>query len=145
MAGTLSLDTICNSALFFSGKWSPDLKRNQSQQALSLIITKLYWQCKENIFRGNPFHAKIQASHAALAASLGLTREWVCKLIGRLRDAGWITTEAPRRPDGKLREITIFRPGGKVQEAVSHAHEVHTAPTEPCEQFFTENSYFFYF
>jgi hypothetical protein len=113
---SISLDSIANAATYFSGQWSKDLKRNQSQQVLILIITKFYWQCKENIFRGNPFHARTRASHAALSASLGLTREWTCKLIARLREAKWITTYAPRRLDGKLREITIFRPGGKLKK-----------------------------
>jgi ferredoxin-NADP reductase len=60
---------------------------------------------------GSLFHGKAQASHAALGASLGLTREWTGKLLKKLRDAKWIETYAPRRPDGKLREIMIYRPG----------------------------------
>jgi hypothetical protein len=112
----LSLDGIANSASFFSGKWTPALKRNQSQQLLTLLITKFYWLCKENLFTGNPFQARTQASHAALAASLDLSREWTCKLVAVLRESGWIETFAPRRPDGKLREITIFRPGRKLKK-----------------------------
>jgi hypothetical protein len=113
---TISLDSIANSATYFSGKWTPELKRNQSQQVLTLLLNKFYWSCRTNIFRGNPFHARVQASHAALAATLDLSREWTCKCIGRLRKTKWVETYAPRRPDGKLREVTIFRPGGKLKK-----------------------------
>jgi hypothetical protein len=116
MSPTLTLDSIANSATFFSGKWTPALKRNQSQQLLLLIISKFYWMSKGNIFNGNPFHAKTQSSHAALAATLGLSREWVCKLAALLREAGWFETYAPRRPDGKLREVTLFRPGRRLKK-----------------------------
>ena len=74
---SIPLDTLANSASYFSGKWTRELKRNQSQQLLGLLITKMYWGVRDNLFRtGNPFHAKIRASHASLAASLELSREW---------------------------------------------------------------------
>jgi hypothetical protein len=105
MAGSISLDTIISSAVFFAAKWNPDLKRSQSRDILRAIINKLY-----GANRGAIFHAQARCSHAGLAATLDLSREWTCKLIGRLRDTGWIQTSAPRRPDG-TQEITIFRPG----------------------------------
>lgn len=105
----LSLDTILSAAFFFSGKWTPALKRNQSGETLRLILCKLY-----GASRGSLFHARVRCSHAALAASLDLSREWTCKLIARLRVAGWITTEARRLPDGK-QEVTIFRPGATLK------------------------------
>jgi hypothetical protein len=104
-SGVLALDTILSAAFFFSGKWTPTLKRNQSGETLRLILCKLY-----GASRGSLFHARMRCSHAALADSLDLSREWTCKLIARLREARWITTEARRLPDGK-QEITIFRAG----------------------------------
>jgi DNA-binding Lrp family transcriptional regulator len=101
----LTLDTILSATVFFSGKWTPALKRNQSGETLRLILCKLY-----GASRGSLFHAQMRCSHAALADSLDLSREWVCKLISRLRESGWITTEARRLPDGK-QEVTIFRAG----------------------------------
>src|SRR5215203_5918042 len=106
---TLTLDTILSAISFFSGKWTPALKRNQSGETLRLILCKLY-----GASRGSLFHAQARCSHAALADSLDLSREWVCKLIARLREAGWITTEARRLPDGK-QEITIFRAGAMLK------------------------------
>jgi hypothetical protein len=102
---TLALDSILSATFFFSGKWTPALKRNQSGETLRLILCKLY-----GANRGSLFHARLRCSHAALADSLDLSREWTCKLIARLREAGWITTEARRLPDGK-QEVTIFRAG----------------------------------
>jgi DNA-binding Lrp family transcriptional regulator len=105
----LTLDTLISATAFFSGRWSPALKRNQSGETLRLILCKLY-----GASRGSLFHARMRCSHEALADSLDLSREWVCKLIARLREAGWITTEAPRLPDGK-QEVTIFRPGAMLK------------------------------
>ena len=111
MAGqsTLSLDTIINSASFFAAKWTPILKRSQSRDVLRAIINKLY-----GANRGAIFHAQARSSHAGLAATLNLSREWTCKLIGRLREAGWIKTHAPRMSDGR-QEVTIFRPGPQLK------------------------------
>jgi DNA-binding Lrp family transcriptional regulator len=102
---TLTLDTILSATFFFSGKWTPALKRNQSRDVLRSILCKLY-----GANRGSLFHTRLRVSHAAIADSVDLSREWVCKLISRLRESGWITTEARRLPDGK-QEITIFRAG----------------------------------
>jgi hypothetical protein len=99
------LDTLTSSATHFAGKWDPALKRNQSRDVLRLVIAKL---C--GVSHGHVFSAHVRASHAALGDTVGLSREWTCKLIARLREAGWIRTEAPRLPDG-TQEITIFRPG----------------------------------
>lgn len=101
----LTLDQIWSATFYFSGTWTPALKRSQARDTLRLIINKLF-----GANRGSLFHARVRCSHAALADSLDLSREWTCKLIARLREAGWITTEARRLPDGK-QEITIFRAG----------------------------------
>src|SRR5829696_6211830 len=106
---TLTLDTILSATFFFSGKWTPALKRNQSGETLRLILCKLY-----GASRGSLFHAQVRCSHVALADSLDLSREWTCKLIARLRASGWITTEARRLPNGK-QEITIFRAGAMLK------------------------------
>ena len=105
MANLISLDTILSGAFFFAGKWCPELKRNQSRDVLRLVLAKLYGASK-----GNPFYARVRASHASLAADLGLSREWTCKLIARLRATGWLSTVSLRLHDG-TQEITLFRPG----------------------------------
>lgn len=125
---TISLDSIANAATYFSGKWNPELKRNQSQQLLTLILDKLYWPTRANIFRGNPFHARIQASHAALGETLELSRVWICKLTRKLRDAKWIETYAPRKPNGKYQEVTIYRPGKKLKKLLVMLLKSHQRP-----------------
>lgn len=105
----LNLDTIISSSFFFAGQWTPELKRNQSRDLLRLVLSKMYFPSQ-----GNLFHARIRASDAALADSLGLSREWTNTLKGRLCKAKWITTEAPRLPDGK-QEITIIRVGKRLK------------------------------
>lgn len=101
----LALDAICNASFFFAGEWSPALKRNQSRDLLRHLLCRLYGASK-----GQLFHARLRASHASLAAELDLSREWVCKLSGRLQEAKWIEYTALRLPDGK-HEIGCFRPG----------------------------------
>lgn len=110
MPSILSLDTISNAATYFAGQWSPALKLNQSRDLLRLVLSKMYFPSQ-----GNLFHARIRASHAALADSLDLSREWTCKLVGRLRAERWLETSAPRLPDGK-QEISIFRPGRRLKK-----------------------------
>jgi hypothetical protein len=104
--GALSLDAICNSATYFSGKWSPELRRNQSRDVLRTVLSKLY-----GASHGSLFHARMRCSHAALAGACGLSREWTCKLVARLRAAGWVDTHAPRLAEGKQQEVSTFRPG----------------------------------
>lgn len=105
----LTLDTITSAAFFFAGRWTPALRRNQSRDVLRLVTCKLFGSS-----RGSLFHARMRCSHAALADSLNLSREWTCKLIARLREARWITTDARHLPDGK-QEITIFRAGSAMK------------------------------
>jgi Crp-like helix-turn-helix domain len=101
----LTLDAICNAAFYFAGEWSPALKRNQSRDLLRHVLCRLHGASK-----GQLFHARLRASHASLAHAVGLSREWVCKLSGRLVAAGWIEYTALRLPDGTY-EIGVFRPG----------------------------------
>jgi hypothetical protein len=104
-ASSITLDTLANAANFFAGKWSPELKRNQSRDVLRAVINKLY-----GASRGSMFYARMKCSHAALAATVDLSRPWTSELISRLRDAGWLRSSAPRLPDG-TQEISTFRPG----------------------------------
>jgi hypothetical protein len=103
---TLSLDTLVSSGLYFVGQWSPSLKRSQARDVFRLILNKLY-----GASQGSMFHARMRCSHAALAAKCDLSREWTCTLVGRLRQAGWIETEAPRLPGSQHQDITRFKPG----------------------------------
>jgi hypothetical protein len=109
MGRELALDNILSASFFFVGKWSPDLARNRSRDLLRHLLCRLYGASK-----GQLFHARIRASHASLGAELDLSREWVCKLGQRLKDAGWIDYRALRLPDGTF-EIGVFSVGRQLK------------------------------
>lgn len=105
----LTLDNIISAATYFFRRWTPSSRLNQSFEVLRTITCKLF-----GASRGSLFSARMRCSHAAIATELELSREWVCELVQRLRRWGWITTEAPRLPDG-TQEITTFRAGGMLK------------------------------
>jgi len=106
---TLALDNILSAAHFFAGKWTPELKRNQSRDVLRHLLCRMY-----GVSKGNPFHATLRTSQTSIAATAELSREWTCTLIGRLCEAGWLSYYVPRLPDGHF-EIGVFRPGKKLK------------------------------
>jgi hypothetical protein len=101
----LTLDNIVSATSFFAGKWTPALKRSQARDLLRLVVCKLY-----GVSHGQVFHAHVRASQSALAADLGMSREWCNHLVGRLVDARWVCYTTVRLPTGKF-EIGVFRPG----------------------------------
>ena len=105
----LALDNILSAAHFFVGKWTPALKRNQSRDILRHLLCRMY-----GVSKGNPFHATLRTSQPSIAVATSLSREWSCKLIGRLCDAGWLAYYAPRLPDGHF-EVGVFRPGKRLK------------------------------
>jgi hypothetical protein len=105
----LALDTVLSSLWWALGKWTPELTRNRSDRLLRLLTLKLH-----GASRGDLFHARIQASQEGLAHELGLSREWVNKLLAKLSAAGWIHSYAPRLPDGQYLPCLI-RPGGQMK------------------------------
>jgi hypothetical protein len=109
MGGALALDNVLSAAHFFAGKWSPELKRNQSRDILRHLLCRMY-----GVSRGNPFHATLRTSHASIAAATNLSREWTCKLLARIRAEGWLSYYAPRLPDGHF-EVGVFRPGRRLK------------------------------
>lgn len=131
---SLSLDTVNAAATYFSAKWEPSLKRSQSRDVLTAIISKLY-----GVSHGHIFSAHVRCSHSALANTLNLSREWTCKLIARLRSAGWVRTQALRLPDGK-QEITTFKPGRMLKRLLvmllksKQRQTPHTSRVNDCPQ-----------
>jgi hypothetical protein len=109
MGRELALDNIQSAAFFFSGKWTPGLRRNQSRDLLRHLLCRLYGASK-----GSLFHARIRASHADLGHELGLSREWVCKLGQRLQGSGWVQYRALRLPDGTY-EVGVFSAGRQLK------------------------------
>jgi DNA-binding Lrp family transcriptional regulator len=106
---TVSLDNIISALTWALPRWTPALKRNQSRDLLRLLICKLY-----GAHNGNLWQARVQASHDALAARIGISREWTCKLIARLVEAGWIHSHAPRLSNGRYLPC-LFSPGPQLK------------------------------
>jgi DNA-binding Lrp family transcriptional regulator len=106
---TVSLDNIISALTWALPRWTPALKRNQSRDLLRLLICKLY-----GAHSGNLWQARVQASHDALAARIGISREWTCKLTARLVEAGWIHSYAPRLSNGRYLPC-LFSPGPQLK------------------------------
>jgi len=108
-SGILALDTILSATQFFVGKWSPDLKGNQSRDALRFLLCRLY-----DKGRGQLMNAQLPLAQTTLANKLDLSRQWVGELVGRLRDAGWIDYYSPKLGDG-TNGSTVFRIGPQLK------------------------------
>lgn len=108
-AGVLALDNLLSATLFFAGKWTPDLRRNQSRDLLRYLVCKLYDQS-----RGKLNAASVTVSQSTLARKMGISRQWVGTLLTRLRQRGWIEFASPILPDG-MRGSTVFRMGPQLQ------------------------------
>src|SRR5262245_39003145 len=105
----LALDVVLSACFFFTGKWTPALKRNQSRDLLRFLLCRLYDQS-----RGQLVHGQVTLAQATLACKLGLSRQWVGILLARLQEAGWIEYYAPVLDDG-MRGSTIFRVGRQLK------------------------------
>lgn len=121
----LALDNILSASFFFAGKWTPELKRSQARDLLRLVVCKLY-----GVSHGHVFHAHVRVSQSALAADLGISREWCNHLVGRLIAARWVHYTTVRLPTGKF-EIGVFRPGRTLKRLLCvlwgyrHRHRHH--------------------
>src|SRR5262245_53870999 len=99
----LALDVVLSACFYFTGKWAPALKRNQSRDLLRFLLCRLYDES-----RGQLVHGQVTLAQGTLARKLGLSRQWVGILLERLQQAGWIEYTAPVLDDG-MRGSTIFR------------------------------------
>jgi DNA-binding Lrp family transcriptional regulator len=107
--GVLALDNILSAVFFFTGKWCPELKGNQSRDLLRFLLCRLYDQS-----RGQVVNAQLTLAQGTLARKLGLSRQWVGALLERLQETGWIEYYAPVLSEG-MRGSTIFRAGRQLK------------------------------
>ncbi len=108
----LTLDNILSASIFFVGKWTPELKRNQSRDLLRFLLCKLYDQN-----RGELRTAHIILAQTTLARKSGLSRQWVGILLSRLQSGGWIEFSSPIL-EGGMRGSTVFRIGRQLQRVL---------------------------
>jgi len=118
----LALDNILSATFFFAGKWTPGFKRNQARDVLRFLLCRLYDQG-----RGRLMLAEVTLAQTTLARKLGLSRQWVGILLGRLQDAGWLECYAPTLDDG-MRGSMIFRAGRQLKRLL-----VMLGKAKPCK------------
>src|SRR5215813_10225905 len=109
---TFTLDNILSASLFFVGKWTPELRRNQSRDIFRFLVCKLYDKS-----RGKLHIAHITFAQTTLARKLGLSRQWVGTLLTRLQSEGWIEFTAPVLGDG-MRGATVFQIGRQLRRVL---------------------------
>jgi hypothetical protein len=61
-SGVLALDVVWSAVFFFTGKWTPTLKRNQSRDLLRFLLCRLYDQS-----RGQLMNAHLTLAQGTLA------------------------------------------------------------------------------
>jgi Mn-dependent DtxR family transcriptional regulator len=101
----LALDTVLSATFFFVGKWTPDLRRNQSRDLLRFLLCRLYDQSRGQLMEG-----QLALAQGTLARKLGLSRQWVGTLVQRLEDEGWLEYSSPKLADG-TNGSTVWRVG----------------------------------
>jgi hypothetical protein len=132
-SGILSQDTIQNRARYVLQAQHPDLARTKALGLLLLVIGKLYDSGKGNVFRG-----VIRIAHGQLATheTVHCSRPWTCHLVGRLRDARFLSVTYLRTPDGKF-EQGIYRAGPllkKIVVALLKLHFPRAKDKRPCSR-----------
>jgi len=108
----LSVDNIISALSYRLRRWDKPLSRTAASELLRTFVCRFYGQTPTNIFR-----SRIRSSQAALADHAGISREWTCTLLGRMRSSGWIEYRAVRQQDGRFAPI-VFRAGKKLKRLI---------------------------
>ncbi len=104
-SGTLTLDQIWSATSTFTVKWSRGLESNKAHRVLHYLLCRLYDEG-----RGQLVNASLTLAQTTLSKKLGISRQWVGELVGRLERTGWLEHSSPKLPDG-TNSSTIFRAG----------------------------------
>src|SRR4026207_1649501 len=104
-SGVLALDTILSATDFFSTKWSQGIESNKAGRVLRFLVCRLYDEG-----RGQLVNAQLTLAQTTLSKKLGISRQWIGELVGRLAREGWLEHYSPKLPDG-TNGSTIFRVG----------------------------------
>jgi hypothetical protein len=104
-SGVLALDTILSATDFFSTKWSQGIESNKAGRVLRFLVCRLYDEG-----RGQLVNAQLTLAQTTLSKKLGISRQWIGELVGRLAREGWLEHYSPNLPDG-TNGSTIFRAG----------------------------------
>ena len=80
---TLTLDQIWSATSTFTMKWSQGIESNKAHRVLHYLLCRLY-----DTGRGNLINTSITLAQTTLSQKLGISRQWVGELVGRLEREG---------------------------------------------------------
>src|SRR5262245_21206064 len=117
MARVVILDQIFSASFSFADKWSatngtPGLMGNRAMKVFKYLLCRLYDQS-----HGDLFNAQLTFAQTSIARKLGMSRQWVGELLGRLQDEGWVEYYAPTLATG-MKGSTIFRIGRQLKRVL---------------------------
>ena len=110
----IGLDQLISSSFFYLDKWTQDekLKSNASFDVLRYLLCRLHDEGDGKILQGH-----IELSQGYIGQKLGLSRQWVNTLVGRLVDAGWLVATSTWTGE-KMRSSTCFSAGRSLRRLV---------------------------
>ena len=101
----LTLDQIWSATSTFTVRWSEGLESNKAHRVLHYLLCRLYDEG-----RGQLVNARLTLAQTTLSKKLGISRQWVGKLVNRLERAGWVEHVSQKLPDG-TNGSTLWRIG----------------------------------
>ncbi len=113
----ITLDQIISSSFFYLEKWSPNtinLKSNAAFDVLRYLLCRLYEEGN-----GKPLQAHVELSHSTIGSRLGLSRPWVCEMVGRLVDGGWLVATSTWVGDN-MRSSSCFSAGRQLRRLICY-------------------------
>lgn len=109
---TLTLDQIWSATSTFTIKWSQGIESNKAHRVLHYLLCRLY-----DTSRGNLVNTSITLAQTTLSKKLGISRQWVGELVGRLEREGWVEHSSPKLPGG-MNGSSIWRAGRMLKRLV---------------------------
>src|SRR5262249_17262035 len=91
----LTLDQIWSATSTFTIKWSIGLESNKAHRVLHYLLCRLY-----DDWRGELVQGQLALAQTTVREKLGISRQWIGELVGRLERAGWIEYTSSKLPDG---------------------------------------------
>ena len=112
---TISLDQLISSSFHYLDKWTPEghqLKSNASFDVLRYLLCRLHDEGDGKVLQGH-----IELAQSTIAGKLGLSRQWINVLVGRLVDSGWLVATSTWTGEN-MRSSTCFSAGRSLRRLV---------------------------
>lgn len=111
---TIGLDQLISSSFYYLDQWTPEhqLKSNACFDVLRYLLCRLHDEG-----HGKVLNSHIELSQGYMGQKLGLSRQWVNTLVGRLVDAGWLVATSTWTGEN-MRSSTCFSAGRSLRRLV---------------------------